>query len=111
ASLLLVGFGVGLAMALPSSAASRAGAFLYVAWAVIGVVGGFFPCDPGCRGQTISAWVHLTLGEIAAVCILPAPTLVWLAVRRDSAWRGHGWFTLIVQFLAVALTMALAAAA
>jgi len=109
-SLLLVGFGVGLATALPGTMASRAGVLLYVIWAALGVVVGFFPCDPGCRGQTPSAWVHLVLGGVASICILPVPTLVWLAVRRDAAWKGHGWFTLAVQFLAVVLAIALAAA-
>src|SRR5437773_5490464 len=44
-SLLLVGFGAGLALALTNSAASRAGVLLYLACATIGVIGGFFPCD------------------------------------------------------------------
>jgi len=110
-SLLLVGFGFGLMIGLPGSTASRTAAFLYLGWAAIGVIGGFFPCDPGCRGQTPSAVVHLILGIAASMCILPAPTFLWLAVRCDPAWRGHGWFALTVQLLAVVLTIALWAAA
>src|SRR5439155_19808697 len=86
-------------------------ASFYLAWASMGVIGGFFPCDPGCRGQTPSAVVHLILGVIASICILPVPVLIWLAIRRTSGWRWHGWLALVVQIFAVVLTLAMWAAA
>jgi len=111
ASLLLVGFGIGLATSLPASPKSRAGSTLYLVWALIGVIGGFFPCDPGCRGETTSAAVHLVLGGVASVCILPAPMLLWMGVSSDATWRGYGWFIMVIQLLAVVFSIALAAAA
>ena len=35
---------------------------------------------------------------------------MWLSVLSNTAWRGYGWFTLVIQLLAVALSVALAAA-
>jgi hypothetical membrane protein len=110
-SMLLVAFGFGMAASLPRCGASLAGVLLFMIWAALGVIGGFFPCDPGCRGETLSSWLHLLLGEIGAICILPVPALVWLAVRRDPQWRGFGWLTWPVQILVITLSLALAAAA
>jgi hypothetical membrane protein len=110
-SLVLVGFGVGMAWTLPRRRWTVAGVSLFLISAAIGVVGGFFPCDPGCRGETFSGWMHLTLGEIGAVCMLLVPGLVWLGVRRDPAWRGFGWLTIPVQLLIVVLSLATGAAA
>jgi len=110
-SLLLVGFGLAMAASLPRSGSSLAGVSLFMMWAMLGVVCGFFPCDPGCRGETFTGWMHLALGEIGAFSILPVPALIWLAVRHDPRWRGFGWLTWPVQILVVLLSLALAAAA
>ena len=61
--------------------------------------------------ETLSGWLHLTLGEAAAVFILPVPTLVWVGSQREPKWRGHGWFALGVQVLVVCFTIASAGAA
>jgi hypothetical protein len=45
------------------------------------------------------------------VCILPAPTLIWLGARHDPAWRGFGWIALPLQILLLAASLALGAAA
>jgi len=110
-SLVLLGFGLGMAWTMPRNGCAKAGVSLFLIWAAIGVIGGFFPCDPGCRGESFSGWMHLTLGEIGAVCILPVPTLLWMAMRCDPTWRGFGWLTLPVQVLIVLLSLALGAAA
>jgi hypothetical protein len=111
ASLLFVAFGAGLVKSLPPSSWSLVGASLYMAWAGLGACSCVFPCDPGCRGQTPSGWLHLTLGEAAAACILAVPTLVWVGSRWEPTWRGHGWFALIIQTLVVCFTIASAGAA
>lgn len=108
-SLILVGFGLGLAVMLPPSRASTAGIALFMTWAGIGVVGGFFPCDPGCTAQTWSGWMHRLLGEISGVCMLPVPLLIWLGVRRDPNWSGFGWLVLPVQVSFVVVSLALGA--
>lgn len=108
-SLILVGFGIGMAVMLPPSRASMAGIVLFMAWAGIGVVGGFFPCDPGCAGETWSGWIHRLLGEISSVCIVPVPLLIWLGVRRDPKWAGFGWFVLPVQVSLVVVSLAMGA--
>jgi hypothetical protein len=87
-SLVLVGFGIGMAALLQRSRASMAGLALYLLWATLGVIGALFPCDPGCAGDTFSGGMHRLLGEIASVCILPVPTLIWLGLCRDERWRG-----------------------
>ena len=111
ASLLFFAFGLGLVKSLPRTSWSLLGASLYMVWAGLGVCSSLIPCDPGCRGQTPSGWLHLTLGEAAAACILAVPTLVWLGSRRQPTWRGHGWFALGIQTLLVCLTIASAGAA
>ena len=110
-SLVLAGFGLGMAALLPRSRASLAGLGLYLLWAGLGVFSVFFPCDRGCLGETFSGWMHRLLGEITTVCILPVPTLIWLGARHDPRWRGFGWITLLVQVLIVAASLALGAAA
>jgi hypothetical protein len=86
--LALVGFGMGMAVMLPPTRVAKAGVSLYLVWAGFGLLGGFFPCDPGCAGQTWSGWIHRLLGEITSVCIVPVPLLIWLGVRSDPTWLG-----------------------
>jgi hypothetical protein len=109
-SLVLAGFGIGMAVLLPRSRASMAGLGLYFLWAVLGVTSALFPCDPGCAGDTFSGWMHRLIGEITTVCILPVPTLIWLGVRHDPKWRGFGWIAVSVQVLIVLASLALGAA-
>jgi hypothetical protein len=95
-------FAIALVKGTPASRASTIGALLFGAWTATGVLGGFFPCDPGCAGDTLSGVIHVVLGEIGAICLLPVPTLIWLGVRGDPQWKRYGWFTLAVQSLALA---------
>lgn len=106
-SLVLVGFGIGLARLVPRSRAAWAGVALYLVWAGLGVASAPFPCDPGCTGETFSGWMHRLIGEIMTVAILPVPTLIWLGVRHDRDWRGFGWIALPAQVLLVTATLAL----
>lgn len=110
-SLVLTGFGFGMVGLLPRTSTSRAGMALYFLWALLGVASVLFPCDPGCKGDTFSGWMHWLIGEITTACILPVPTLIWLGVRHDPRWRGFGWIALTVQFFVVLATLALGAAA
>jgi hypothetical protein len=107
--LLLTGFGIGMAILLPPSRFSMAGISLYLLWAALGVVGGFFPCDPGCRGETFSGWMHRLIGEVSHICILPTPALIWMGVRGDPRWRGFGWVALPAQASIVVASLALGA--
>jgi hypothetical protein len=110
-SIVLAGFGVGMACLLPRTASARAGLILYSLWAGLGVASVFFPCDPGCKGETFSGWMHRFIGEVMTVCIVPAPILIWLGVNRDPAWSGFGWIALPVEVLLVMASLALGAAA
>jgi Protein of unknown function (DUF998) len=109
ASLVLAGFGVGMAGLLRRSRAAMVGLSLYLLWAVLGVAAALFPCDPGCKGETFSGWMHRLLGEISTACILPVPTLIWMGVRKNPEWRGFGWLAIPIQVLIVLVTLALAA--
>lgn len=110
-STMFVGFAIVLHEGtMRFSRASTIGALLFGAWAATGIVGGFFPCDPGCRGDTLAGVVHVMLGEVGAVCLLPVPTLFWLGVRGDPRWVSYGWFTLTIQALALASLLLLGAA-
>lgn len=108
-SMMFGGFAIALREGIRSSRVSAIGALLFGAWAVTGVIGGLFPCDPGCQGDSLAGVVHVILGEVGAVCLLPVPTLIWLGVRGDPRWAGYGWFTLAVQALALASHLLLGA--
>lgn len=108
-STMLGGFAIALLKGTPQSRASTIGALLFGAWTATGIIGGFFPCDAGCAGDTLSGAIHVILGEIGAVCILPVPTLIWLGVGGDPRWRRYGRFTLAVQALALASFLLLGA--
>lgn len=107
--LVLVGFGIAMAGMLPPSPISLMGVSLYLAWAGLGLAGAFFPCDPGCAGETWSGWIHRLLGEIGSVCIIPVPGLIWLGVRKDPRWRRFGWVALPVQVVVVVISLTLGA--
>ncbi len=109
-SVLLVGFGFGLAASLPRSRMALIGAALFLIWAALGIATAIFPCDPGCEGKTLSGWLHLVFGEIAAAAMLPVPALIWLAAGRNDKRRGFGWLTAFVQIMAVLATVGMAAA-
>lgn len=47
------------------------GAFFAVAG--LSVLGGVFPCDPGCEGRTAAARVHHLTGEAGVVVVLLTP--------------------------------------
>jgi len=110
-SVLLVGFGIGLAALLPRSRVALIGAALFLIWAALGIATAILACDPGCEGKTISGWLHLLLGEIAAAAMLPVPTLIWCTVGRGDARRGFGLLTAVVQLVAVISSIGMAAAA
>jgi hypothetical protein len=110
-SVLLIGFGVGLASALPRSPVALVGVTLFIIWAALGIGSAALPCDPGCQGKTISGWLHLLLGEMAAAAMLPVPTLIWRAVGRGDARRGFGLLTAVVQLVAVISSIGMTAAA
>lgn len=110
-SIVLFGFGFGMAALLPRTRVSIAGLAVYFLWAGLGVISALFPCDPGCEGNTFSGWMHRLIGEIATVAILPLPTLIWLGVRHDPRWHRFGWITLPVQMLIVLASLALGGAA
>jgi hypothetical membrane protein len=95
------GFAIALLKGTPPSRASTIGAILFGAWTATGIIGGFFPCDSGCAGDTFSGVIHVILGEIGAICLLPVPALIWLGLRGDPRWKRHRWFTLAVQVLAL----------
>lgn len=102
-STMFGGFAIALLKGTPASKASTIGGLLFGAWTATGILGGFFPCDPGCAGDTLIGAIHVILGEIGAICLLLVPTLIWLGVRGDPRWmRCYGWFTLAVQALAMA---------
>jgi hypothetical protein len=108
-SLLLASFSVALLKGTPPSKASTLGGLLFGAWTATGIIGGFFPCDSNCAGDTLPGAIHVVLGEIGAVCLLPVPALTWLGVRGDRRWKRYLWFTLVVQSLTVAGFLALGA--
>lgn len=100
-STMFGGFAIALLKGIPPSRASTIGALLFGAWTATGIIGGFFPCDPGCAGDTFPGIIHVILGEIGAICLLPVPALIWLGIRGDPRWTRFAWFTLAIQVLAL----------
>jgi hypothetical protein len=108
-STMFGGFAIALLKGTPLSRASTIGALFFGAWTATGIIGGFFPCDSGCAGDTLPGAIHVILGEIGAICLLPVPALIWLGVRGDPRWMRYYWFTLAVQGLALASFLLLGA--
>ena len=102
--LLFAGFAVALARGLGGHRRPwlPAGALLVVG--VCSILSAAFPCDPGCAGRTFSARMHFLIGEIAIAAIIAAPVLLWVAIRRDPVWRGHGLLSLAAAALLAAVT-------
>jgi Protein of unknown function (DUF998) len=99
--LLLTAF----ALALHRGTGGPKGAWLgpgtFVALGALSILGGIFPCDPGCAGRTFSARMHLLTGEASAVGVLLSPFFTWAGMRGE-AWRGYRAFTLLAGGLVVA---------
>ena len=85
------------------------GALLFGIWTVTGIVGGFFPCDPAARARLCRGAIHVILGVVGTVCLLPVPALIWLGVRGDPRLEAYWWFTLAVQGLSLACFLLLGA--
>jgi hypothetical protein len=80
--LLMGGFAVAAGRGIGSQPLQAA----LLAVAAAGVVGGFFPCDPGCAGQSPTAQVHVLTGYVGLAGTILTPFLAWKAMRRQDAW-------------------------
>src|SRR5262249_26149490 len=100
--LLLAPFAIALGRGMGGGRGSwlRPGAFLTVAG--LNVLGGIFPCDPGCEGRTVGARVHLLTGEVGIVAVLLTPFLTWAGMRGRESWRGVRAWTLAAGAVLVA---------
>src|SRR5262249_55364137 len=96
--LLFAGFAVALGRAL----GSRSVLIALPVVAAASIVGGVFPCDPGCAGRSPSARVHFLTGYVSLAAILLTPFLSWFAMRGNPAWRDYRAFTLTSGSLLVA---------
>src|SRR5262249_37924107 len=96
--LLFAGFAVALGRAL----GSRSVLIALLVVAAASIVGGVFPCDPGCAGRSPSARVHFLTGYVSLAAILLTPFLWWFAMRGNPAWRDYRAFTLTSGSLLVA---------
>jgi hypothetical membrane protein len=68
---------------------------------------GVFPCDPGCRGRTISAKLHYSVSTVAALALTPCPFVFWWSTRQDARWRGFRLFSGVIQVAGIATLLAL----
>src|SRR5262245_13054799 len=83
--LLLAPFAIALRRGMRGGKGSWLGPGAFLAVAGLSVLGGIFPCDPGCEGRTVGARVHLLTGEVGAVVVLLTPFLTWAGMRgRES---------------------------
>jgi hypothetical protein len=101
--LLFAGFAVALARELGGNRHSCLGPGALLVVAACSVLLGFFPCDPGCAGETTSARVHILVGEVATAAIVAAPFLAWLGMWGDERWRGHRVLALVSGVLLAAV--------
>jgi hypothetical membrane protein len=105
---LFAGFAVALARGLDGRKGSYLGPGALLVAAACGILSGFFPCDPGCVGETVSAQVHILVGEIATAALVTAPFLVSIGMRGNEAWRGYRALTLGAGVLLAAIAAWLA---
>jgi hypothetical membrane protein len=92
--LLFMGFAVALGRGLGEGRYARVAPGALLVAGAGSILAGFFPCDPGCVGETFSARVHYLVGEIATAATVVAPFLAWAAMRGNPAWRGDRSLTL-----------------
>jgi chlorobactene glucosyltransferase len=100
---LFAGFAVALARGLGGHRGSWLGPGALLVVAACSTLSAFFPCDPGCAGETTSARVHILVGEVVTVATVAAPFLAWLGMRRDERWRGLRVVTLAAGVLLAAV--------
>jgi hypothetical membrane protein len=101
--LLFGAFAVALARGLGGHKGSWLGPGALLVVAACSILSGFFPCDPGCAGETTSARVHILVGEVATASVVAAPFLAWLGMRGNARWRGRRLVTLVTGVLLVAV--------
>jgi hypothetical protein len=101
---LYAGFAVALARGLARQRGRWLGPGALLVMAGCGLLSSFFPCDPGCVGETTSARVHILVGEVATAATVVAPFLTLVGMRGSDLWRGCRGFTLTAGVLLAAAT-------
>jgi hypothetical membrane protein len=101
---LFAGFPIGLARGLKGHRAAWLGPGALLVVAFTSSLTGVFPCDPGCAGETVSAKMHILVGEIGTAALVSSPFLVWISMRGHQAWRGYRAFTLATGLLVALAT-------
>ena len=111
--LLIVAFATGLFKNVNGGRWVLIGSILLGLFGVGEVVGGFFPCHPGCpvAAQSISQLAHNADAVIAFVAIALAPLLVSMGLNRDDRWQGYSSYSLATGITDVCLFLVFSAAA
>jgi hypothetical membrane protein len=82
---------------------------LAVAATALGLCG-IFPCDPGCRGLTLSARTHFILSDVVGIALVLSPLALGLTTRNEARWRAYHYVNLLFLSGGIAVGVALFAA-
>lgn len=106
--LLFACFALALARSLDGHKGAWLGPGALLVVAACSILSGFFPCDPACVGETMSARVHILVGEVATAATVIAPFLTSIGMRGSQAWRSCQAPTLAAGVLLAAVAVWLA---
>lgn len=101
--LLFAAFAVAMARGFDRQKGSWLGPCALLVVAACSILSAFFPCDPGCVGETMSAHVHILVGEIATAAVVLAPFLASIGMRRSETWSSYRALTLGAGMLLAAV--------
>ena len=109
--LLIIAFAIGLFENIRGGSWAQMSSILLGVFGAGELVGGLFPCDPGCpiAAQSVFQLAHNVDAVIAFVAITLAPLLVSLGLSRDDRWRDYRSYSLVTGLLAIGLFLVFSA--
>jgi len=110
AGLMLAGFGIALASALPSDRLIRLAAVLVTTFGLGIAASGTLSCDLGCpQGEgSLENVVHNTIAPVSFLCLIAAMAMFGVGFRSRPAWRHLSLFSLLASAAALCLLVVLA---
>ena len=101
---LLIAFAAGLHRVFGRERGGLTGPVLVGTAGLAFIAEGYFRCDQGCVPVTPAGSLHLLLGIVPLVAMVPALIILSLPMRRDPLWKGYWLYSLVTAVLAVIAT-------
>ena len=96
-------FSLALKQVLERTRTSQSGVLVVLIGGICLILGGLFPCDPGCIPVTFSGKMHELVSNIGFSGIILAPLLLSVHFRTSISWKKYWFPTLMVGVFTVIL--------